>query len=109
MFRSLCGTDSYQNIIVLTTFWDCVDSAKGVEREGQLKTKAFEDIVAGGGRSMRHDGTAESARKVLEQIIPLPPDIREEMKEAQRKGDQALKELREERDHSEKELAGWKE
>jgi len=150
MFRSLCGTDSYKNIIVLTTFWDCVDSAKGVEREGQLKTQAFKDIVAGGGRFMRHDCTVESARKVLEHIIPLPPtnvkiqdeirlqgktleettagsvqskevealvakhkkelqEIRDEMKEAQKKGDQALKELRDERDNLEKQLAGLQE
>ena len=150
MFQSLCGIDSYKNVIILTTFWDCVESAKGVEREGQLRNKAFADIVAGGGCFMRHDRTAESARNVLKQIIPLPPtnvkiqdeilvqgktleetsvgsvqskevvalitkhkeelqDVRDEMKEAQRKDDQALNELREERDNLEKKLASWQE
>jgi len=148
MFRNLCGTDSYQNVIILTTFWDCVNFAKGEEREGQLKTKAFGDILTGGGRFMRHDRTKESALRVLEQIIPLPPtnlkiveeirvhgktleetaagsvqskevealiekhkkelnDIRDEMKEAHRKGDQALKELMEERDNLVKKLEHW--
>jgi hypothetical protein len=73
MFRGLCGTDNFKNIVVLTTFWDRVDEAEGVARERQLKSEFFKDIVEGGGRFMRHDRTVQSAGKVLRKIIPLPP------------------------------------
>lgn len=67
MFKGLCGTD-FQNVIVLTTFWDQVDPNKGLRRENELKSN-FNDIVAKGGHFMRHNHTDESARQVLGWIL----------------------------------------
>ncbi|KAF8164269.1 P-loop containing nucleoside triphosphate hydrolase protein, partial [Mycena galopus ATCC 62051] len=73
MFKELCGTDSYRNVVVLTTFWDEVNETKGATREAQLKSKFFKALVDGGARFMRHDRTIESARAVLEHVHTLVP------------------------------------
>ncbi|KAF8873367.1 hypothetical protein CPB84DRAFT_1690820, partial [Gymnopilus junonius] len=88
MFRNLCGTNNYKNVVVLTTFWDRVDEEEGVKRESQLQSNFFKDLVAGGATFMRHDRTSpSSAYDVLQQIIPMPSttvkivqEIREEGK-----------------------------
>ncbi|KAJ6537016.1 P-loop containing nucleoside triphosphate hydrolase protein, partial [Mycena capillaripes] len=73
MFRELCGTDCYKNVVVLTTFWDEVNETQGAMREAQLKSKFFKALVDGGARFMRHDHTIESARTVLEHVQTLVP------------------------------------
>ncbi|KAJ6562431.1 P-loop containing nucleoside triphosphate hydrolase protein [Mycena capillaripes] len=84
MFRKLCGTDPFKNVVVLTTFWNRVDNEEeGLQREAQLKSKFFNDLVDGGARFMRHDRTAESASEVLKHIFTLVPTnvrIQEEMR-----------------------------
>ncbi|KAK2466550.1 hypothetical protein APHAL10511_001412 [Amanita phalloides] len=76
MFRHLCGTRAYENVVVLTTFWDQLpNEQEGAKREEQLKTRFFDDLVEGGARFMRHDGTIESARDVLRCILTLVPTI----------------------------------
>ncbi|KAK2466556.1 hypothetical protein APHAL10511_001418 [Amanita phalloides] len=71
MFRNLCGTKAYENVVVLTTFWDKVSSEQGNQREEQLKAKFFKDLVEGHARFMRHNLTLESARDVLRHISTL--------------------------------------
>ncbi|KAJ6536247.1 P-loop containing nucleoside triphosphate hydrolase protein, partial [Mycena capillaripes] len=73
IFRELCGTDSYKNVVVMTTFWDQVDETKGGTREAQLKAKFFKPFVDGGARFMRHNLTIESAHAVLEHVHTLVP------------------------------------
>jgi hypothetical protein len=73
MFRNLCGTETYKNVVVLTTFWDRTDVQEGARREEQLKSGAFKDLVDGGSRFMRYDRTVESAGKVLGHILTLMP------------------------------------
>ena len=36
MFQKLCGTETYKNVVVLTTFWDQVGEEIGAKREEQL-------------------------------------------------------------------------
>ncbi|KAJ7876309.1 hypothetical protein B0H14DRAFT_2200783, partial [Mycena olivaceomarginata] len=69
----LCGTDSYKNVVVMTTFWDQVNETKGATHEAQLKSKFFKAFVDGGTRFMRHDLTIESACAVLEHVHTLIP------------------------------------
>ncbi|KAF8627094.1 hypothetical protein AX15_004545 [Amanita polypyramis BW_CC] len=73
MFRNLCGTKAYENVVALTTFWDQVSNQEGVKREQQMRTKFFQDLARGGARFMRHDRTIESARKVLQHVLTLAP------------------------------------
>ena len=83
MFKNLCGSETYQNVVVLTTHWDSNDPQDVKERrEEELKTKFFKDIVSGGARFMRHDRTLSSARDVLHHIFTLTPknvQIQEEL------------------------------
>ncbi|KAF8907865.1 hypothetical protein CPB84DRAFT_1767762 [Gymnopilus junonius] len=37
MFKSLCGSGTFKNVVVLTTFWDQITEKKGSEREAELK------------------------------------------------------------------------
>ncbi|KAK2466546.1 hypothetical protein APHAL10511_001408 [Amanita phalloides] len=84
MFRNLCGTKAYQNVVVLTTFWDQLPSEQeGEKREEQLKSRFFQDFIEGGARFMRHDGTIDNARDVLRYILTLVPtnvQIQEEIR-----------------------------
>jgi hypothetical protein len=38
MFEKLCGKNALRNIILITTMWDEVDEALGLQREKQLRT-----------------------------------------------------------------------
>ncbi|KAJ4480280.1 lipoxygenase [Lentinula aciculospora] len=84
MFRNLCGTNAYMNIVVLTTFWDRVSMEEGLMREEQLKSTFFGDIVTGGARFMRHDRSSQlSALQVIAHILMLAPtnlQIQEEIR-----------------------------
>ena len=74
MFRNLCGAKNYKNVVVLTTFWDKVtDKKEGIQREEQLKSKFFKELVDGGAGFMRYDRTIKSARRVLRHIFTLVP------------------------------------
>ena len=75
MFKGLCGSENYKNVVVLTTFWDRIGSeVDGVKREEQLKAKFFKELVAGGAQFMRHQrGNMEMGRKVLDHLYTLLP------------------------------------
>lgn len=75
MFRSLCGSQTYKNVVVLTTFWDRVSEQEGAQREAELKESFFSDLVNGGACFMRHDRTIVSALQVLAYIFTLAPSI----------------------------------
>src|SRR5258705_11981690 len=87
MFRNLCGTAAYENVVVVTTFWDKVTAGEGIEREAQLKATAFKDLIEGGARFARHDRTRGNPQTVVRRIFMLTPrhvrlveEIREEAK-----------------------------
>ncbi len=74
MFRNLCGTETYKNVVVVTTFWDNAGlEQQAAMREEELKSTAFRDLVDGGACFMRHDRTLESAQRVLQHILTLMP------------------------------------
>ena len=83
MFQELCGTNTFKNVVVLTTYWDQVNAALGEKRENQLQSKFFKTVVDGGGRFIRHDGTAKTARAVLgfvfDELAPVITQIQTEM------------------------------
>lgn len=73
MFKSLCGAETYKNVVVLTTFWDRVSNEEGVKREKELRSRVFKDLVDGGSHFMRFNRTMDSANKVLRHILTLAP------------------------------------
>ncbi|KIK57234.1 hypothetical protein GYMLUDRAFT_46492 [Collybiopsis luxurians FD-317 M1] len=88
MFKSLCGSETYKNVVVLTTFWDDKSAqTMGEKREEELKSKFCKPLADGGATFMRHDRTIPSTQKVLQYILTLVPtnvqitkEIREEGK-----------------------------
>ena len=79
IFRKICGEDALKNVVVVTTRWEDIQE-KDIEamrrREDDLmKTKGdfFEPLIAAGARFLRHDNTFESARKIMDLILPNDP------------------------------------
>lgn len=75
MFHKLCGPSAIKNVTVVTTRWDTLDEKEGAPREEELMTNPnfFKPLVDAGARFHRHDGTSESARKVMLQMIDNKP------------------------------------
>ena len=75
MFKGLCGSENYENVVVLTTNWDrVVNKEEGNGREAELKNVVFKELVDGGAKFMRHKfGNMKTARDVLEHIFTLRP------------------------------------
>ena len=71
MFSNLCREGEFKHVVVLTTFWDDVTNEAGTKRERRLKSKFFQELVQGGARFMRHNGSSGSAQKVLKHILTL--------------------------------------
>jgi hypothetical protein len=86
LFRSLCGTKTLVNVVIVTTFWDKVSPTEGMKRVSQLKTDPsfFQSVIAAGGKIMRHDDGLTSAYSILDTILanhPKPLQIQEEMRQ----------------------------
>jgi len=86
MFRHLCGTEAYPNVVIVTTFWDSVTDEIGTRREEQLRSTAFKDLVEGGAHFMRHDRTLKSALEVVRQILTFTQRDPRIVEEIQKEG-----------------------
>ncbi|KIK59281.1 hypothetical protein GYMLUDRAFT_97773 [Collybiopsis luxurians FD-317 M1] len=68
-FSNLSDSNTFNNVVVLTTFWDDPSAWNvGEEREDELKSK-FRQLETGGAEFMRHDKTVLSARRVLKHLV----------------------------------------
>ncbi|KAJ7821629.1 hypothetical protein B0H14DRAFT_2240931, partial [Mycena olivaceomarginata] len=84
IFQKLCGEEVFANVAIVTTRWDQEDEAVGMARLAELKAspRLFKSVVAGGGSVVRHDGSYDSACRVLRHLIsgtPKPLLIQREM------------------------------
>ncbi|KAJ7328483.1 hypothetical protein DFH08DRAFT_916705 [Mycena albidolilacea] len=84
IFQKLCGEEVFANVAIVTTRWDQEDEAVGMARLAELKAspRLFKSVVAGGGSVVRHDGSCDSACRVLRRLIsgtPKPLLIQREM------------------------------
>lgn len=75
MFQKLCGTGAYRNVAIVTTRWDEVDVQIGREREEELVSKPtlFKGVLDGGATYFRYSRTSQSAKKILNHLLDLPP------------------------------------
>ncbi|KAM0425879.1 hypothetical protein ACHAPT_008817 [Fusarium lateritium] len=74
MFRNLCGDSAFQNVVLVTTFWDELqDQAKGEGREQQLlaRDEWWGYMSAKGSRTMRFQNTRESALDIVSKVVNL--------------------------------------
>lgn len=67
MFRDICGEDAMKKVMIVTTGID----ANSEVREASLRNnpKFFQSEINEGASLVRHDGTADSAKKIILQMI----------------------------------------
>ncbi|KAJ3456440.1 hypothetical protein MRS44_016463 [Fusarium solani] len=74
MFRNLCGDAAFQNVALVTTFWDELqDQSKGEDREQQLLARGewWGYMTGKGSKTMRFHNTRESALEIVSKVIDL--------------------------------------
>ncbi|KAK4208098.1 hypothetical protein QBC37DRAFT_82397 [Rhypophila decipiens] len=83
--KALCGEPFYPRVVVLTTMWNTIPSSAADDRRQQMmrdectrreaqimaSPALWGDLVAGGARVMRFDGTPESTACVLEHFMAM--------------------------------------
>lgn len=90
MLRKLTGDKNIQNVILVTSMWDKVTEEEGAKREKELEGKYWKLLLAAGARTVRHNGTPESARHISSMLLDNTPfylQLQEEMG----KGNKALR------------------
>jgi hypothetical protein len=70
MFRQLCGSNNFSNVILGTTFWGKVNQSIGAQREQQLKTsnEMWGSMVKKGSKVMKVQENRASNLAILEHI-----------------------------------------
>ena len=122
MFRALCGDATLHNVVVVTNMWGEVDEDRGALREAELASDPllFKPVLDRGACMVRHTNTCDSARAILGHLIggqPLALQVQreivdehkeveqttageelrtEEMREAARRNEEAMRLQREE-------------
>ncbi|KDQ08309.1 hypothetical protein BOTBODRAFT_166021 [Botryobasidium botryosum FD-172 SS1] len=71
MFHKLCGDDVLKNVVLCTTMWSGVPEEVGAQREEQLQSEFWPDMIRKGATIARHDGTRESARRIVSHVMSL--------------------------------------
>jgi len=70
VLRALCGTQSFQAITLVTTYWGSIDEATWTARERQLAdSDLWAEMLANGSRTIRCDFTRTSAMAVVDSIV----------------------------------------
>ena len=65
----LCGDKGAAGVCLVTTMWDMLrQPILGQEREGDLKTNFWNDLLANGASTSRFDNTAESAWAIIDKV-----------------------------------------
>jgi hypothetical protein len=113
MFKALCGSGQFTNVILVTTMWEMVGQDLGTAREKELMdTEEFWGLMLkNGSRVERHNNTQESAKMIVEKFVEkkkVELDIQNEMVREQRDlhdtaaGKTLESELAQERERSER-------
>lgn len=81
MFRQLCGEQSMQNVILVSSGWDLIQMTgqehQGEAKEAELKSNKdfWQAMISKGARVARFLNTKESAHSVISKLIPDPPIV----------------------------------
>lgn len=74
MFEELCGSDGLANVILTTTFWSQVIPNVGSQREEQLKSEFWAEMIRHGCRVARFDPWSyENAWKIIDLLNVAVP------------------------------------
>ena len=69
MFRKLCGDEALGNVVLGTTMWGDVSLEKGQQREQQLRSTYWEEMLQQGSVIMRVHGDSASAWEIVNHIL----------------------------------------
>jgi hypothetical protein len=69
IFEGLCGENSFENVILTTTMWDNIDEETGEDRERELKSKYWRNMLDHGSTTGRFMRTRESAFNLIYPLI----------------------------------------
>ncbi|KAJ8454415.1 hypothetical protein ONZ45_g19317 [Pleurotus djamor] len=70
LFENLCGEDAVNNVLLATTMWnDRLTPGVGEAREQELMARYWRSMIEHGSKTARHNGTHESAWKIVDQIL----------------------------------------
>jgi hypothetical protein len=76
MFKQLCGANNLDSVILATTHWTDHEGKPIPEAVGQKRTKELVEtdefwggMIKKGSRMVRHDGTVESARRIVSELV----------------------------------------
>ena len=77
MLRSLCGTDTLGNVMLVSTIWDSVVEAEGVKRERELLAdRTFWGQLKEDGASIwRYNNTQADAIAMVEELVKRKPVV----------------------------------
>ncbi|EDR05787.1 uncharacterized protein LACBIDRAFT_302511 [Laccaria bicolor S238N-H82] len=74
MFEELCGSDGLVNVILTTTFWSQVTPDVGSQREEQLKSEFWAEMIRHGCKVARFDSWSyETAWKIIDLLNVAAP------------------------------------
>lgn len=75
MFQKLCGKSSFPSVVLGTTMWPASPSASDYDREKELKTKFYQEMIDNGAKMVRVLNTKNSALEVIRNFLdqPKPP------------------------------------
>jgi hypothetical protein len=76
MFTILCGQNVMPNVVFTTTMWSKVTMEEGEVREGELKRKFWNDMMAAGCRIERFKDTHDSAWSIIDGLAKHKRDNR---------------------------------
>ncbi|KAI6033489.1 hypothetical protein BKA83DRAFT_1795081 [Pisolithus microcarpus] len=68
IFKEPCGKDNFKNVIFVTTMWDRVSEEVGSEREQDLQSNFWQEMISLGSTIHRFEGTTESAWKIINSL-----------------------------------------
>ena len=69
VFQRLCGDKALTRVVLGTTNWGEVNIERGADRERQLATNFWKNMIDSGSKMLRFDNTKESARAILNTIL----------------------------------------
>ncbi|CAE6454096.1 unnamed protein product [Rhizoctonia solani] len=77
MFKALCGTDAFKNVIYVTNMWSEPPTEDEMLREDELRhsEEFFGLPLAEGAQMARHNNTQESAHNVIRKLLGKTPVV----------------------------------
>ncbi|KAL4242322.1 hypothetical protein ABKN59_011953 [Abortiporus biennis] len=84
MFRKLCGDDTLQNVLIVTTMWGLVEKERGEARERELMSdeRLMKPVIDKGARMVRHYNNMQTAQNIMFMMLnnrPMALQIQKEI------------------------------